>query len=85
MEEEGIRKTPNDLIFIGSPIFFDTDRFLDNMKILMDAAYENDEERTRERIEKMVDTYHPAGRQGTLAKGKVYEKRIKGMEKSKKE
>ena len=85
MEEEGIRKTPNDLIFIGSPIFFDTDRFLDNMKILMDAAYENDEERTRDITEKMVDTYHPAGRQGSLAKGRVYEKLIKGMEKSKKE
>ncbi len=25
MNEEGMRKTPNDLIFIGSPISFDTD------------------------------------------------------------
>ena len=85
MDEEGMRKTPNDLIFIGSPIFFDTDRFLEDLKNLMDAAYENDEEGIRDMVEDMVDTYHPAGRQGSLAKGKTYEKLIRGMEQSRPE
>lgn len=82
MDEEGMRKTPNDLIFIGSPITFDTDRFLENLKDLMDAAYENEEEGIRDRVADMVDTYHPAGRQGSLAKGAAYEKLIRGMERS---
>ena len=80
MDEEGMRKTPNDLIFIGSPIAFDTDRFLEDLKKLMDAAYENDEERIRSRVKDMVDTYHPAGRQGSLAKGAAYERLIRGIE-----
>ena len=82
MDEEGMRKTPNDLIFIGNPISFDTDRFLEDLKNLMDAAYENDDEGIRDRVENIVDTYHPAGSQGSLAKGKAYEKLIRGMEQS---
>ncbi|MBR7122306.1 MAG: polysaccharide biosynthesis protein [Oscillospiraceae bacterium] len=43
MAEEGMQKTPNDLIHIGNPIPFDTDIFLSQLRKLMDAAYENDE------------------------------------------
>jgi FlaA1/EpsC-like NDP-sugar epimerase len=60
MAEEGLRKTPNDLIHIGSPIPFDADTFLRQMDPLMEAAYANRED-IREVVEGMVSTYHPAG------------------------
>ena len=72
MAEEGMRKTPNDLIHIGSPIPFDTDTFLMQLEPLMDAAYANRED-IRGIVAEMVSTYHPAGEQGTTKKDKVYE------------
>ena len=66
MEEEGMQKTPNDLIHIGNPIPFETEEFL---KQLMDAAYENDES-IRNAVAVMVPTYHP-GRDGV--RDKTYE------------
>lgn len=39
MEEEGMKTTPNHLIHIGAPIPFDIDRFLVQLKDLMDASY----------------------------------------------
>ena len=59
MEEEGLKTTPNKLIHIGSPIPFDTERFLRQMELLMEAAYEN-QENIRKLVEEMVPTYHPA-------------------------
>jgi FlaA1/EpsC-like NDP-sugar epimerase len=59
MAEEGLRRTPNDLIHIGSPIPFDHDVFLAQMEELMDAAYNNDEG-IRGVVKGMVSTYHPA-------------------------
>ena len=61
MAEEGLRKTDNELIHIGSPIPFDTDEFLSQMEPLMERAYANRED-IRETVEGMVSTYHPAGR-----------------------
>ena len=58
MEEEGLKKTENDLIFIGSPIPFDTDAFQNDLVSLMDAAYAN-KENIREMVQKIVLTYHP--------------------------
>ena len=60
MEEEGLRKTDNDLIHIGCPIPFDTEQFLIQMKELMDAAYLNRKD-IRRLVADMVPTYHPAG------------------------
>ena len=59
MAEEGLKKTKNDLIHIGCPIPFDTDEFLKELEGLMEAAYKNRED-IRERVEKVVSTYHPA-------------------------
>ena len=59
MAEEGMKTTPNKLIHIGSPIPFDTERFLNQMEMLMEAAYEN-QENIRDMVEVMVPTYHPA-------------------------
>lgn len=65
MAEEGMQKTPNDLIHIGSPIPMDTEVFLEQLKALMEAAYQNDEA-IRDAVAAMVPTYHPAaGASGT--------------------
>ena len=59
MAEEGLRKTENKLIHIGSPIPFDYDRFLVELVALMDAAYNNRVD-IRDRLMALVPTYHPA-------------------------
>ena len=61
MSEEGMRTTPNHLIHIGSPIPFDTDTFLDQIQMLMEAAYDGNENEIRSLVESVVTTYHPAG------------------------
>ena len=58
MDEEGLKKTDNDLIHIGNPIALDTVAFLPQLKKLMEAAYDNDEAITAI-VEQMVPTYHP--------------------------
>ena len=72
MAEEGLKKTDNDLIHIGNPIVFDTEIFLQQLRLLMDAAYENDEAIVQ-MVEQMVPTYNPAPN-GSEHKGKTYEK-----------
>lgn len=59
MAEEGLKKTKNDLIHIGSPIPFDINEFLDELDGLLDAAYRNEDD-MKERVQKIVSTYHPA-------------------------
>lgn len=59
MAEEGMKTTPNNLIHIGCPIPFDSEVFLEQMKVLMRHAYENDEH-IRELVQEIVSTYHPA-------------------------
>ena len=80
MDEEGMRKTPNDLIHIGNPIPFDTDKFLEQFKDLIAAAYDNREDEIRQMVMDIVDTYHPAGRHGSEAKGAAYKKLVRQME-----
>jgi DNA-binding ferritin-like protein (Dps family) len=69
MAEEGMQKTDNDLIHIGNPIPLDTDLFLDQLKKLMKAAYENDDA-IRDAVGEMVPTYHP---ESLGKKDKTYE------------
>lgn len=59
MAEEGLKKTKNELIHIGCPIPFDIEEFLGELDELMEAAYKNRED-IRERVEKIVKTYHPS-------------------------
>ena len=59
MVEEGLKKTANDLIYIGSPIPFDSDKFLRQLDWLMRVAYSNKEDDMRNCVEEVVDTYHP--------------------------
>ncbi len=58
MAEEGMQKTKNDLIHIGSPIPFDKEKFIEQLEELICDAYQNDEQ-IRECVEKIVTTYHP--------------------------
>ncbi len=77
MAEEGMQKTPNDLIHIGSPIALDMDTFLVQLKDLMNAAYENDDA-IRTIVTKMVPTYHPESG-ATGEKTEAYEQLSKEM------
>ncbi len=67
MEEEGLRTTSNQLIHIGSPISFDTEEFLVQLRQLMDASYEESNE-IPEMIANIVKTYHPANLEPALSK-----------------
>ncbi|MBQ3210600.1 MAG: polysaccharide biosynthesis protein [Oscillospiraceae bacterium] len=60
MADEGLEKTANDLIYVGHPIDFDAEVFLERMHELREAAYANDEN-IRELIMDMAPTYHPDG------------------------
>lgn len=59
MAEEGLKKTKNDLIHIGCPIPFDIDEFLRDLDGLLEDAYKNRTD-MRERVQRVVTTYHPA-------------------------
>ena len=58
MAEEGMKKTANEMIHIGTPIPLDLDTFLIQLRELMDAAYENSEGICH-MVAQMVPTYHP--------------------------
>lgn len=62
MEEEGMKTTPNHLIHIGAPIPFDTDRFLAQLKELMDASY-GEAGDIRELVQSMIPSYLPNKKQ----------------------
>lgn len=78
MAEEGLTKTPNDLIHIGKSIEFDENQFFVDLHELMEKAVENSDD-IRDLVSKLVPTYHPAGKHGSEAKGEVYERLVKGM------
>ena len=77
MSEEGMRTTPNHLIHIGSPIPFDTDEFLQQLQILMTAAYDGKEDTIRDLVAAVVPTFHPAGEHGSEDKGEAYTQQMK--------
>lgn len=58
MAEEGLEKTANDLIFIGKPLEFDYEYFLNNLGELIDVAYKN-RDSIKQHVAKIVTTYHP--------------------------
>ena len=63
MEEEGLKTTANEMINIGSPIPFDSEKFFVQLKELMDASY-SEREDIRELVAKVVTTYHEESKQG---------------------
>ena len=59
MQDEGLDKTPNELIFIGHFNDFDEDRLTEALAELRCASEHNDDN-IRALVEKFVRTYHPA-------------------------
>ncbi len=64
MQDEGLDKTPNDLIFIGHFNDFDRDTLLDSLQTLRQAC-EKETESVRALVQELVCTYHPAELQPT--------------------
>ena len=60
MAEEGLEKTPNQLIHIGKPIPFDIEKFFGQLGQLAEESYENSDHIV-ELVEQIVTTFHPAG------------------------
>ena len=58
MDEEGLKKTGNNKIFIGSPIKMDASRFFSDLLELKAVAYENDREKLLVKIKAMVPTFN---------------------------
>lgn len=72
MKEEGLKKTKNELIFIGQPIPFDMDNFFKDLENLSQASYQNSEIIVS-MVEKVVSTFHPVGSHPT-GKEEIYQK-----------
>ncbi len=81
MSEEGMKTTPNQLIHIGSPIPFDADVFLHQLKLLMNAAYDGQDDRIRDLVAEVVPTFRPAGEHGSEYKGKAYARQMESVAK----
>ncbi|MCD8082346.1 MAG: polysaccharide biosynthesis protein [Clostridiales bacterium] len=60
MAEEGIKKTDNELIYIGKPIPFQVEEFLKQMEELAAASYDNSTDIVQ-MVERIVPTFHPVG------------------------
>ena len=71
MAEEGMEKTPNDLIHIGKPIEMDVQEFFKQLEVLAAYGYANSE-KIRDIVAAIVPTYHSADSDLKLHK-KVYE------------
>ena len=56
-QEEGMKKTENDLIFIGHPLVFDEEQFLSELRKLEQAAVDENF-RVKEIVANIVPTYH---------------------------
>lgn len=56
MSEEGMHKTPNRLIFIGDPIDFNEENFIEELEELRAAEYESFD-KIREKLREVVPTY----------------------------
>ncbi len=59
MAEEGLKRTKNQKIHIGQPIPFEYDKFLVDIRELMNVAYDEDEYGVYEKVKEVVTTFHP--------------------------
>ena len=58
MQDEGLDKTPNELIFIGHFNDFNEEQLMDALNELKTAS-ENNDENIRRMVQSLVRTYHP--------------------------
>lgn len=56
MDEEGLHRTENELIHIGSPIPMDAEKFREDLSALIDAALQNDPQ-IKEKVEQVCPGY----------------------------
>ena len=56
MSDEGMRKTPNKLIYIGSPIEFNEENFIEELEALRAAENKSFDE-IRAKLREIVPTY----------------------------
>ncbi|WP_295155627.1 nucleoside-diphosphate sugar epimerase/dehydratase [uncultured Ruminococcus sp.] len=59
MAEEGLMRTKNQKIHIGQPIPFEYEKFITDIKELLDVAYSEDEYGVYEKVQEVVTTFHP--------------------------
>ena len=57
MNEEGLQKTKNKLIFIGKQIDIDADKFIEDLRRLRDAAMQNNDDIAIQALHEMVPTF----------------------------
>ncbi|MBQ3182420.1 MAG: polysaccharide biosynthesis protein, partial [Clostridia bacterium] len=57
MDEEGLQKTSNELIFIGKHIELDEDTFINDIRALKNAAAEDDEKGVVDALHRIVPTF----------------------------
>ena len=60
LNEEGIKKTDNKKIYIGKPIEFDNESFLESMKELYYVAQKNNKDEVERLVAQIVPTFHHA-------------------------
>ncbi len=58
MDEEGLRKTDNKKIFVGSPLKLNKDTFFDHLATLKQIAYSNNSENLVQALIDLVPTFH---------------------------
>ncbi len=56
MDEEGLQKTDNSLIYIGKPLQFDEEKFFEQLEALYEYAYDENDN-IKEIVEQVVPTY----------------------------
>jgi FlaA1/EpsC-like NDP-sugar epimerase len=57
MDEEGLSKTENEMIYIGHPISMDDDKFREQLAMLKEASYRN-ADNIEDLVAEVVPTYH---------------------------
>ncbi|MDL2324870.1 polysaccharide biosynthesis protein [Ruminococcaceae bacterium OttesenSCG-928-A16] len=58
MDEEGLRQTDNQKIFIGSPLLLNQDEFSKQLVALKETAYANDSNKLMQQLQELVPTFH---------------------------
>lgn len=68
LDEEGIKKTDNEKIFIGEPIKINKELLLEFLEKLREAAHNNDKKAIGEILSKIIPTFNHALNQGSIKK-----------------
>lgn len=58
MAAEGLKKTANDLIYVGEPLQIDVDDFLQKLDEIIKIAYMEDNDVVKEKVNEIVPEYH---------------------------